>query len=270
MRLTALLVSAVLLALPGGRVVASEAFDRESFEDFVAMRTGDGEPVYWYTTGTVYSYPDGEALFLMEGIDTARHVRDPEDEVRVKQLSRKVFFYRDIDSGEVLREYRGREVTPIAYPYQLITYALDEGRLLTWVEQGSGPMLQRFGPIDNIQLRRIGRTRVYTAPLFLDFPIGNNRRYQAFENYDFFIHPDDTGLAYPNQLSWVRYGDLPPFAGDGHAIIHLVSWRVDSYDALPEAMRDYLENDAPLWRAPPEDLEEIRELQAEETPPTGF
>jgi hypothetical protein len=254
-------VLAAFAVLLGGTAVAGtgEGFDQQSFERFASMRAGEGEPVYWYTIGTVYSYPDGRALYAMEGIDTARRLPDGEDGT-VHQASRKVFFYRDLETGEVLREADGQTVEPIAYDYQYITYALVDGAIVTYVEQGAGPRLQRIGPVENIQLRRIGETLVFSAPLFLDFPTGAGR-YQAFENYDFFIHPEDSGLSVPNQLSWVRYGDRPPFAGPGNAIIHLVSWRVDSYEALPASMREYLESDAPLWKAPPRDLAEIRKLQ---------
>ncbi|MCC5862420.1 MAG: hypothetical protein JJT93_11005 [Gammaproteobacteria bacterium] len=251
-----------LLALGGPALptAVAETFDEDSFERFASMRAGEGEPVYWYTIGTVFRYPDGEALFRMEGVDTARRLPDDDDGV-VHQASRKVFFYRDIDSNALLHSYNGRPVEPIAYPYQYITYALDRGTVVTYVEQGTGPSLQRIGPVENITLRRIGETLVFSAPLFLDFPIGDGRRYQAFENYDFFVHPETARLSLPNQLSWVRYGDLPPFAGPGQGIIHLVSWRVDDYAALPSSMREALESEAPLWMAPPASLEEIRELQ---------
>ncbi len=239
---------------------AAETFDEDSFARFASMRAGTGEPVYWYTIGTVFRYPDGEALFRMEGVDTARRLPDGEDGT-VHQASRKVFFYRDIETHALLHSYADRPVEPIAYPYQYITYALDRGTVITHVEQGTGPALQRIGPVENIALRRIGETLVFSAPLFLDFPLGDGRRYQAFENYDFFVHPETSGLSLPHQLSWVRYGDLPPFAGPGQGIIHLVSWRVDDYAALPASMREALEREAPLWQAPPADLAEIRELQ---------
>jgi hypothetical protein len=42
---------------------------------------------------------------------------------------------------------------------------------------------------------------------------------------------------------------------------HLGSWRVDSFDALPATVQEWVKTDAELWREPPQDLEEIRELQ---------
>jgi hypothetical protein len=44
--------------------------------------------------------------------------------------------------------------------------------------------------------------------------------------------------------------------------MHLITWRIDAYDDVPRTLRDYIETDAPLWRAPPEGIDDIRRLQA--------
>ena len=56
-----------------------------------------------------------------------------------------------------------------------------------------------------------------------------------------------------------RYGDLA--GGAQKTIMHLVAWRVDRYADLPASIRDYLEAEAPMWKEPPRDIEEIRKLQ---------
>ena len=110
--------------------------------------------------------------------------------------------------------------------------------------------------------RRVGDSHVFTAPVFLDFPLpGGQARYEAWENYDFFIHPDGA-VAEPHQLSWARVGPLPRWAGGGTSVMHLVTWRVESFDDVPASFRRYIEEEAPLWTAPPRDLAEIRELQS--------
>ena len=48
--------------------------------------------------------------------------------------------------------------------------------------------------------------------------------------------------------------------------MHLVTWRAESFDEVPESLRTYIESDAPLWRAPPEDLADVRRLQGAEAP----
>ena len=106
---------------------------------------------------------------------------------------------------------------------------------------------------------RVGDAVVFTAPVYLDFPIpGTEARYQAFENYDFFIHAD---ASLPNQLSWLRYGACPRWSGGQPCIMHLVTWRVDSFDDVPASLREWIEEEAPLWQQPPADLDEIRALQ---------
>lgn len=250
-------VSASAQGVPGG-------FDAESFKVFTEARFGTGEPVYWYSTGTVRAYPSGEILFLMEGYDTSRGENVAEaSRPTARQFNRKTYVYRDAKTGEILREYQGKPVSPIAYEYQFITFALgEEGRVETRVEQGREPRVQRFGPDSDMGVTRLGDTFVFTAPVFLDFPIpGAPVRYQAWENYDFFVTPN-AAISHPLTLSWARYGALPPWAGGGPAIIHMVSWRVDRFEDIPAGFRQYIETEAPLWRSPPVDLADIRRLQA--------
>ncbi|MEM8987492.1 MAG: hypothetical protein AAGC95_12295 [Pseudomonadota bacterium] len=253
-----------VLALAGlflTQAAAADGFDRDAFETFVSARAGDGAPVYWYSRGTVRAYPSGDLLYEMEGYDTARSHRPDPAKPLVHQYSRKTYIYRDPDTGAVITEANGQPVEPIAYPYQFITYELEGDNVVTFVEQGSGDDVVRIGPGDSMAAQRLGDALVVTAPLYLDFPIpGTGARYQAFENYDFFIQTAE-GVAEPHQLSWVRYGDLSPALGGGAAIMHLITWRIEAYEDIPAPMRDWVEDAAPLWRAPPENLDDIRRLQ---------
>lgn len=234
----------------------ADGFDPDLFKKFIELRAGTGEPVYWYCIGEVYSYPDGRLLARMEGIDTARALRDPNDPLKVVQLNRKIFIYRDPRTNEVLRKVGDQIVRPIAYPYQMITYELRDGQLVTWVEQGAGRRRQRLGPGTATHARRIGDRLVFSSPLFinLDGPL----RYEAYENYDFWYEPNGA-----HHLSWNRFGTLPPFFGGGQGVFQLVCRRVTRYADLPATIRDYLEREAPLWREPPKDLTEIRRLQSD-------
>lgn len=242
-------------------VTASE-FDRALFDTWIEARVGNGDPVYWYSIGSVRAYPSGELLFNMEGYDTARMYRPEAGKPVAHQYNRKTYIFRDAESNEVLTEYNGNPVEPIAYPYQFITYELKDGRLETWVEQGSGERMSRMGPGYDISARRLGDAVVFSAPVFLDFPIpGTDSRYQAFENYDFFIQQN---ASVPGQLSWLRYGDCPRWSGSQPCIMHLVTWRVDGFDQVPETLRSWIETNAPLWKAPPVDLDEVRDLQQAE------
>jgi hypothetical protein len=143
----------------------------------------------------------------------------------------------------------------------MITYRYEGGRIYGDVEQGVGAGVQKIAAKTGMTWRWMGKdTLAITAPVFLDFALPNGARYEAWENYDFFIHRPGTN-AEPHQMAWQRYGALPPFAGKGQAIYHLLSWRVDSNAKLPEKLRAWAAREKPMWLNPPRDLAEIRALQ---------
>jgi hypothetical protein len=160
----------------------------------------------------------------------------------------------------VLKTFNGKPVKPIAYPYQLIRYRMKDGIIYGDVEQGSGERVQTIKSEDGIRMRKMGDdTYAATASVFLDFPMPSGGRYEAWENYDFFIHTND--IDEPHQMSWQRYGALPDFAGKGDAIYHLLSWRVESTDEFPPVMLAWAKADKPNWLKPPADMDEVRALQ---------
>lgn len=258
MRQFGTVVVAVLLLMQAAAASASE-WTPGLFDLWAKVRTGTGAPVYWYSVGTLRSYPDGKLLARVEGYDAARSERV--SPTLVRQFNRKIYIYRDPVTNAVITQSGGRPVEPVAYPYQYITYEAKDGGVETWVEQGNGKSVRRIGPGRDITVRVVGDGAIFTAPVYLDFAAGAGR-YQAFQNYDFVVPmPYRTGSA--NKLSWVRYGDAPGFAGGGKSIMHLVTWRIDRYADVPATLRTYIEASAPLWKAPPADLADIRRLQAE-------
>lgn len=243
--------------------VADGGFDRDLFKQWVTARAGGGTgAVYWYSEGDVTEYPSGKVLVRMEGFDVS-HLVWPDPKVDTAyQLSRKIYLFRDLKTNEVIREFNGKPVAVVKFPYQYITYSRDGDKLNTWVEQGSGPSYLKLGPESDIQVRRLGRTSVFSAPLYLDVkgPAGVQRT--LFENYDFFIQPAAKDPREQFQLSWLRYGSRGGFS-DQPTITHMVSWRVDRFADLPLAMRTFIETEARLWLEPPKDLAEIQRLQKE-------
>ncbi|MFQ3596196.1 MAG: hypothetical protein SNJ63_08785 [Sphingomonadaceae bacterium] len=241
-------------------LLASGGFDRPAFDAWVKVRVGTGDPVFWYSEGTVRRFPTGELLAFLEGFDTARsHWPEPGQPV-AHQYNRKIYVWRDRETGEPLRGADGAPAPDIAYPYQFITYRLSGDRVETMVEQGSGNRLARIGPEAMMAVRRQGRTLIFTAPVYLDLAIGPSARMQAFENYDFVADPEAPPETWV--LSWMRTGEAPPALGGGPAVLHLVTRRFERFADLPERMRRHVETSAPLWRQPPADLAEIRRLQA--------
>jgi len=235
---------------------------------WVDARAGTGAPVHWVSEGGIYAYPSGEQLFGMIGFDSSTVIWPDEPGEKVIHLTRKTFAYTDAETGEVITEYNGQKVEPIAYPYQMIEYRYENGRIYGDVTQGVGDRVQKIISEDGIAARQIGDTWAFTAAVFLDFPLPTGTQYQAWENYDFFINPEDS-VEEPHQMSWQRYGALPSWAGGEQAIYHLLSHRVEAQDEMPEHLLSWAQANKPQWLSPPADLAEIAAIQAGDAA-TGF
>lgn len=254
------LTLAACAACADGPAPPSRAAAPEALRVWVDARAGTGEPVHWIAEGGVYAYPSGEKLFGMIGFDSSKVIWPDEPGGEVVHLTRKTFAYTDPQTGAILTEYRGKKVEPIAYPYQVIRYRLQDGLIFGDVEQGVAPGVQHIKAKEGVRSRRLGDSWFYNAAVFLDFPLPNLARYEAWENYDFFIHPEGR-LSEPHQMTWQRYGDLPAWAGPGKAIYHLLSWRVESAAEFPPALLEWAKAEKPMWLTPPASLEEVKALQ---------
>jgi hypothetical protein len=233
----------------------------KALREWVDARAGTGDPVHWIADGGVYAYPSGEKLFGMVGFDSSTVIWPEESGDDVVHLTRKTFAYTDPITGEILTEHDGIPVEPIAYPYQLITYRMADGKIFGDVEQGVGERIQNIKSADGMRVGTLGKdTMTVTASVFLDFPLPNGQQYQAWENYDFFIHTG-ADIDEPHQMSWQRYGALPAWAGSGRAIYHLRSWRVEREDEFPPKLLAWAKTVKPMWLKPPASLAEVRALQ---------
>ena len=234
----------------------------QSLRDWVDARAGDGnEAVHWVSDGYVYDYPSGKKLFGLIGFDSSIAIWPDSVGGPVTHLTRKTFAYTDLETGEVIKEHNGVKVEPIAYPYQMITYRLEDNRIFGDVEQGVGDRIQKIPSVDGIPIRKLGDSYIFNAQVFLDFPLPTGAQYQAWENYDFFIQPEGK-VEEPHQMTWQRYGKLAKWAGhEGYVITRLHSWRVESQDEFPAQMLAWAKAEKPGWLTPPADVAEVRAIQ---------
>lgn len=248
----------LILTIVSSLTAQNIPYTKAIFDEWVKMRVGSGEPIFWYCFGEVYTYPEGKLVAKMEGTDCARLVRISADSVL--QLNRKIFAYEDPITGDILDSLNGKKVEPIAYPYQFITYVnRGNGKMISYVQQGKGDRITKMGPSEGITARKVNGSLAFSTPVFLNFPTPRGK-YEAYENYDFFINPKSKSTKDKYTLTWNRYGDLPPFLGGGKGVIQLVSYRVDKFEDLPVKWQNYLKNKYPLWSKPPKDVAEIMEL----------
>ena len=216
------------------------------------MRTGGGETnVYWYSEGIVKGFPDGDTTAKMIGFDTSRLLRDPDNPNKAIQLSRKIFYFFDPQTGERL------DRDPIAYPHQLKTYELSGDEIIYTVESNNGRSVYSLGPMENYTTQRIDGVQWFNYSVFIERGSGK------FENSDFFIQPGaEVSEQERYQHTWVSYGVGPIMSS-------AVAWRYSSFDAMPELITEIVRKEAPMWLKPPEDMKEIDQLRTEVAESSG-
>mmetsp|Transcript_7579 Transcript_7579/g.11570 ORF Transcript_7579/g.11570 Transcript_7579/m.11570 type:complete len:378 (-) Transcript_7579:1486-2619(-) len=283
----------------------------DPFEAFVKMRTGVGltsfqegdnnetelgtSPiVFWAGFGELRESYSGKVVAKFEGFDVAKGVRLDKDNVR--QLSRKIFWWRDAETGQLLTDYNGSHVDPIRYDYQTIDYS--RYSLSNKTRDGSNDGVAAYPAVvkgirdvfaDPITYQMIGESCLFQVPVFIDAELPEelgSGRYQAWEYYDYTFDPlyrDNR----PPTIVWCRNGFVPPFAERTRMVVEngvrqkqqpsvmrFVGQRYERYDQLPKSMRDLVEysksrkgmtmpaSDWSLFRAPPADMEEIERLSS--------
>lgn len=236
------------------------------FETFGLMRLGLGggpgsskEGVFWVGQGALYEAYTGKILATFEGFDIGKGVRLSNNHMR--QLSRKIFWFRDPSTGEIMEEFNAKPVRPIIYDSQMIDYHRDMDGSITYSVEASSRDLEDM-PKSKITSQMAGPNQMMiNVPVFIDIPITTPQgkgRYQAWEFYDYSFDPSFPEDRLPT-IAWSRQGMVPPFIMDSTAVMKFSGYRVDSFDELPERMRLEVERAYPHFKAPPKDEEEVRE-----------
>ena len=268
----------------------------DSFAEFCLMRLGldlsssdDDSPsspgasptVYWVGTGELYEAYSGRLLAKFEGYDVGTGVLVDDDQSHVRQFSRKIFWFRDPMTNEIMTEYNGEVVRPIRYDYQVFDYRRpppsendreDVKTEFACIGTELPPILPsivsgpREVPVLPITAETSGSNRLaFQCPVFIDVetPIG---AYQAWENYD-YTHDITYPEGQPSICVWARQGSNPPFVENGKGVMRSRAHRVDRYEDVPDSIRELVEGDGgeyQLFRHPPKDMAEIERLQEDE------
>jgi hypothetical protein len=252
----ALGLAALLLSSATPGPAAAAGFDPALFEVFVDSNMGrDGRPVYYYSTGTVKTFPGGQLLANVEGVDMARLIRrDPDGTVH--KASRKMYIFRDPKTGAVIDQVGGKPNDAWFYPYQYMTFRLDGDTLRATSTQGAGAAKRMVDIGSAMDARRVGDVVVFSAPNARERPDGTG----SYEMYEFWVQPKGSTVQ-PSTTLTLTLVSWHPIGNGKPVYTHRTSWRVDRYADLPASLRDWIDRNAPLYREPPKDLAEIEALQ---------
>lgn len=225
----------------------------------------EGEPIVYWWKGSAYSRVPGERdrhLFNVEGMNI-RACKVFEDEDRghgFRSVSREVLFYLDPETNDVLRAWTnpwtGEEVEVMHVANDPVNM---RGPMYAYSADGEGRTFRAT----------IVGNRVFTtgeAPLFYNNPLAGDyqdyvgNKYHAMEALNSYVYKDDLldsdkAKLEHYTLSWARFSEWLPWmkmrGRTGMMIFSTVGGRVDSYDALPDSIKDEIEANYPIYREPP-------------------
>lgn len=242
--------------------ITAGGFTADDFERYINLRFGTGDPIYFYAVGDATSFPQGQVLWRNEGCDMGRIHSFDREKGEAIGLTRKLIVMRDPASGELIHGPDGQPAWMSDFTYQLFTMRLENGFVTYESEQGVGDTFgTAAGGVNRSEIQKFAGMNVYTLPINYTLPAisGAEGPEPVWEVYDFIERAHEGATEY--DALWSGHFPLPPFMGGGSSSMHAYFHRYDSYEELPETMRAFIEEYAPLWKAPPENLEEIRELQ---------
>ena len=231
--------------------------ERDPFEVWGKMRLGLGSGrgstksgmVFWVGTGTLHEAYTGKLIAIFEGYDVGRGMRLSQNTMR--QISRKIFWFRDPKTMEVMTEYRGRPVRPIVYDAQVIDYhrdredgggvdgAYDDDAMVGkrddgGKKEGYGSITYSVeeslrnlkGAIPRMKITSIDvgpNQMMINVPVFLDVPVpsssssdggdGGDIPPRRYRAWEFYDYNVDPSFPIdrPPTAVWCRQGSVPPF-----------------------------------------------------------
>jgi hypothetical protein len=224
-----------------------------------------GETVIYWWEGSAYSRVPGERdryLFNVEGMNIRQcsNHEDPKRGHGFRSVSREVLFYKDPETNEILRTWKNPWTGETV---EVIHVANDPVNM-------RAPLYARGADGAPFAFRgTFAGNRVWTtgeAPLFYKNPLAGDYQefvgndYHAMEALNAYTTADDLlDAAKPTlknyTLSWARFSEWLPWmkmgGRTGMMIFSTVGGRVANFAALPASIREEIEKNYPLWKAPP-------------------
>jgi hypothetical protein len=260
-RTLALLVAALSLAataLPAAAVDTASAAGQ--LDAFMRIRAGnDGREVFANWWVTVFAAVPGErprALFRLDGYNVGRFVKAEDGSAQF--LSREVAYYRDIKSGEFLKEWNN----PFTGEKNTVVQVLNDPVNSRYPapkagEAGSFPFMAAGDDV----ILRLDIPLAYPNPLQpADFPAeSTGPNYIASEHFTFFAKTrdlDDPKIAsVPSTWAWARTGPWLPWMKMGLRPGGLIysghGKKFMKFEDLPADVRDYTKANYPLYMQAP-------------------
>ncbi len=249
-------------------VPAAQAFELDSGEGqlraFRRIQCSeiDNKPITYGWRGTALSRVEGEAdrvLFKVEGMNirTCVTVNDPEKGKGFRLVTREILLYLDPKTGEVLHTWKNPWT---GKQNQVLHVANDPVNQV--------PFFPKMGGRDfamPFQFNGDSWWITSTIPLFYSNPLGGDYQpyiggtYHATEMFNFIgdvasLTSDETDTA-EIAVGWARLSNWLPWmemgSRQGLIYMHTAGRKLNSYDELPDIMKNEIATNYPEYDRPP-------------------
>ena len=225
----------------------------------IACTTVDGEPATYWWFGKAFSRRQGEKdihLFDVEGMNTRTCVSTPDG--GFKLVSRELLLYKDKATGKVLKTWDN--------PWT--------GETVEVLQVANDPVNGKYSPKarDGSDYKWSGTIKgdvwwqTTTVPLYYPNVLGSEYLdevgpyYHATEMFNFFgstaeILDPETTTATNTEVGWVRMSDWLPWmkmsGREGVIYMHTAGRKLESWDELPDTIKEEVRLYYPEYRNPP-------------------
>lgn len=277
--LSKILAAAGCVLLPFAAV--AERLDPSDPNDVIKMQIkqncslNEGEDTVYWWSGKMYSRRPGERdrhLFNVQGMNVRACdiLEDEQKGMGYRSVSREVMFYLDPETNEVVdtwvNPWTGEEVKVIQVANDPVNMQLGDGRFPIYAYNDDGTARAKF---DATELGGMYLNGGGAARLFYDNPLAGD--YQAYVGGTYHAMEFGTGATPIDDLldgnankvkdrviSWARVSKFLPWMKmgdrDGVVIFHTAGLRLDSWDDMPEVMKNEIRENYPAHvTAPPLD-----------------
>ena len=222
----------------------------------------DNEPITYYWHGDAFSRRMGERdqlLFKVEGMNirACSTIKDAEKGMGYHLVSREILLYKDAKTGEILKTW---ENPWTGESVEVMHVANDPVNHKSYVTGRDGKPITFAGDIlgDKWQMN-------FTIPLFYSNPLASEYQkqiggtYHATEMFNFLGDLESLKDGSKNtaevQVGWARMSDWLPWMNmqgrEGIIYMHTAGKKVESWDAMPDSMKDEIRKNYPEYVAPP-------------------
>jgi hypothetical protein len=254
-----------------GNLTNAPALDLSKPEDnlaaFVKVRgsTDEGEEIFFYAAGTIYSFIPGERDMPLMGFEMYNVGKMKKVEGGYHLLTREVGFYKDLKTGQILEKWYNPWIKDTCEVIQVWNDPVNQKFMLKSERGIWGVPFQehedRITMYSDIFLH-------YPSPLKVaEFPENSaSDTYEAAELFQFFFSEKDLNnpalKSIPVEVSWTRVGPYLPWMRMGRRPGHLVyqcrGYKVtgpNAWQKIPQQMRDYVLKHHPEFAHAPDTFE---------------